>query len=131
MATEQKMRDFGSKQWLVLFAFVAALTFTVLFAVRATRRAAYWRSHQEEPIKPWMTIGYVAHSYHVPPRVLYEALGIPQRVPDKRPIREIAKEEHKPVQVVIGEIQTAVAHARPPSPAASPPPAGPRGGRSP
>ena len=66
-----------------------------VFIVRAVRPAIYWHYHQDEPIRGWMNVGYVAHSYHVPPHVLYRALGLPHKPPDKRPLREIAKAQNR------------------------------------
>ena len=49
----------------------------------------FWQQHTDEPIQPWMSIGFVAHSYHVPPPVLHDALGLPP-APDHRPLERIA-----------------------------------------
>src|SRR5260370_6394932 len=83
------MKNLGWRQWLVVLAFALVVTVTGLFAVRTVRRAVYWHNHKDEPIHPWMSIGYIAHSYRVPPYVLTEALGFLPN-PDRRPIREIA-----------------------------------------
>jgi len=122
------MKRFGWRQWALLAAFVLVLLFTGLFATRTARRALYWRVHHDEQIRPWMSLPYVAHSYRVPPRVLYEALGIPHPLHDRRPLREIAREQKRPVSEVIAILQTAIAQARA-HPAASPRP--PEPGRSP
>jgi len=42
---------------VVVFVSIASLT--ALFAVRTVRRTIYWRLHQDETIRPWMTIPYV------------------------------------------------------------------------
>jgi hypothetical protein len=71
-----------------------------------------------------MSIGYIAHSYRVPPWVLRQALGLPAKTngPDRRPIREIAREQNRPVNEVIAILQDAIVHARPPYPPPGPPP---------
>ena len=60
--------------------FLAALAltagFTAFHIVRSVRDLVYWRQHADEPIQPWMTIGFVAHSYHVPPPVLATAITL-------------------------------------------------------
>ena len=109
------------RQWLVVLAFVLVVSVTGLFAVRTVRRAIYWHYHQDEPIRPWMNLGYIAHSYSVPPWVLHQALGLPPQ-PDRRPIREIAREQHRSVNEVIAILQDAIVHARPPYPPPGPPP---------
>ena len=111
----QRMKNFGWRQWLVVLAFVLVVSFTGLFAVRTVRRAIYWHYHQDEPIRPWMSLGYIAHSYRVSPWVLHRALGLPLK-PDRRPIREIAREQHRPVDEVIAILQDAIVHSRPPYP---------------
>src|SRR5216683_216187 len=110
------MKNPAWRKWLVVLAFVLVVSATGLFAVRTVRRAIYWRFHQDEPIRPWMTIGYIAHSYRVPPWVLRQALGLPAKTngPDRRPIREIAREQNRPVNEVIAILQDAIVHARPP-----------------
>jgi len=114
------MSKLGWRQWLVVLAFVLVVSLTSLFAVRTVRRAIYWRSHQDEPIRPWKNLGYIAHSYRVPPYVLTQALGLPPR-PDRRPIREIAEEQNRSVDEVIAILQDAIVHSRPPYPPPAPP----------
>lgn len=118
------MKKLNSRQWLVVLAFVLVVSFTGLFAVRTVRRAIYWHYHQDEPIRPWMNLGYIARSYNVPPWVLRQALGLPPTThpPDKRPIRAIAREQHRSVNEVVAILQDAIVHARPPYPPPGPPP---------
>jgi len=105
------MRKFDRQQWLVLLAFLLVLSFTGFFAVRTVQRAVYWRHHRDERIRPWMSIGYVARSYRVPPHILYESLGLTQR-PDRRPIRAIARAQNRSVDDVISTLEQAIADAR-------------------
>jgi hypothetical protein len=101
--------------------FLLVLGFTGLHAVRTIRDAIYWHSHQDEPIHGWMNVGYVAHSYSVPPHVLYKALGLPHRPPDKRPLREIARSQQRSMDQIKAILQDAIIHARPPYPPPPPP----------
>ncbi len=122
------MNRFGWKQWAALAALVFVILITGLFAMRTVRRAIYWRMHRDEVIRPWMSIPYVAHSYRVPPYILYDALSIPPQPHDRRPIREIAREQNKPVDQIIALLQSAIAQERatrppngqPPLPGSSP-----------
>ncbi|HXU35535.1 MAG TPA: hypothetical protein VN937_04175 [Blastocatellia bacterium] len=120
-------------QWLVVAAFILVLVFTGLHAFRAVRHAVYWSHHRDEPIHGWMSVGYVARSYHVPPRVLYDALGLQHTPHDRKPIRQIAHEQNRTVPAVIAVLENAIARAR--QPESPPPTAGPPGstnnGRSP
>ncbi len=110
--------------WLVGLAFVFAVAVTAVSAVRTARRAAYWHSHRDEPIHEWMTLGYIAHSYRVPPHVLYEALALSPQLPDKRPISRIARLQKHSVDEVIGVLANAIVQARLPNP----PPSSAEGG---
>ena len=127
------MRKLGWRQWVVVLAFLLAVVVTGLFATRAVRRAIYWHYHRDETIRPWMSVHYVARSYRVPPHVLYQAIGLPPvpQPPDRRPLREIARAQNRPVEVLISELQEAIIHARPPYPPPPPPPPPTEGGRSP
>jgi hypothetical protein len=118
----QTLRGFSWQQWCVLAAFLLVLSGTGLYAVHTVREVRYWRTHRDEPIRGWMTIGYVAHSYHVPPYVLCQALGLPCRPPDRRPLREIAREQNRSMDEIRAILQDAITHARPPYPPPPPPP---------
>jgi hypothetical protein len=112
------MNRWRHKALLVLFA--ASIAITVIFGMRAF----HFRPHPavDEPIRPWMSVPYVAHSYHVPPHVLFEKLGIPpQRPPDRRTIAEVARAQNRPVTDVISDLQDAIIRARTPFPPPPPP----------
>src|SRR5215831_2528281 len=111
----------GRKKWLLVLAFIASAVLTVVFGLRAVHRRPHRRI--DEPIRPWMTVTYVAHSYHVPPHVLYEALGVQHKPHDKLTIARVAREQNRPVSSVIADLMEAIARARPdnpPSPQPSP-----------
>jgi hypothetical protein len=114
---------FGWQQWLVLTAFLVITAFTAFTAVRTARRVIYWRAHRDEPIRGWMNVGHVAHSYRVPAAVLYLALGLPEKPPDKRPLREIAKMQHRSMEEIRAILLDAIVHARPPYSEPQSPPA--------
>jgi hypothetical protein len=122
-------KRFGWKPWVLSVAFVLIVLATGLFAVRTFRRAVYWRLHRDEVIRPWMSIPYVAHSYRIPPKVLYEALSIDHPPHDHRPLREVAQQQKRSVDDVIAILQNAIAHERALHPPGQPPPPSP--GRSP
>ena len=116
------LRAFRWQQWLVVAVFLLIAGFTAFKAVHATRAVIYWRTHRDEPIHGWMSVGYVAHSYRIPPYVLYQALGLPPEPRDKRPLRKIAIAQHRSVDEISAVLQDAIVHARPPYP---PPPSTP------
>ena len=104
----------------LIAVFVAVLAFTGWQAVRTVSAAIYWQHHRDEPIERWMTIGYVAHSYHVPPHILHQALGLPP-APDHRPLGRIARESGRTLAQVEAKLTYAIVHARPPYPPPPPP----------
>ncbi len=122
------MKRLGRKEWFVIAAMALVLLVTGLFAVRTVRRAVYWRLHRDEAIRPWMSVPYIAHSYRVPPPVLYEALRISPVPHDHRPIKELAREQNVPIEQLILTLQEAIARERARNPAGSQPPSP---GRSP
>ncbi len=115
------LRGFNWRQWLVLLAFLFFTGVAVHHAFRFVRDAVYWKYHQDEAIQGWMDIGYVAHSYRVPPHVLYKALGLPHRPPDRRPLYEIARAQDRSMDELKSILQDAIVHARPPYPPPPPP----------
>jgi hypothetical protein len=123
------MKKFGWRQSVVAAAFLLSLSVGIFFVVRAVRPAIYWHYHKDEPIESWMSVGYVAHSYHVPPHVLFLAVGLPHKPPDKRPLSEIAKAQNRSMDEIKTVLLETIVHARPPYP--PPPPPAPDPGRSP
>ena len=117
------MKRLNWKQWTAIGALALVLLITGLFAVRTFRRAVYWRLHRDEVIRPWMSLPYVAHSYRVPPRALYEALNLDHPPHDRRPIKKIAADQHKPVDEIIATLYQAIGRARQ-QPAPNAPPSG-------
>lgn len=115
------MKKPGTKEKLLIGCLVVVLLFTGFFAFRAIRSAIYWHNHRDEQIKGWMTVGYVARSYRVPPHVLYKAIGLPHRPPDRRPLREIAQSQNRPLSDLIADLENAIVHSRPPYPPPPPP----------
>jgi hypothetical protein len=106
------MKRFGRKQWIAVAALVLVILVTGLFTVRTVRRAVYWRLHRDEVIRPWMSIPYIAHSYRIAPHILYESLGMAAQPRDRRPIREIAREQNRSVDELIATLQNAIARER-------------------
>ncbi len=119
------MKKFTWRQSVVAVAFLLSLSVAIFFVVRAVRPLIYWHYHQDEPIRGWMTMGYVAHSYHVPPHVLHSALGLPDNPPDKRPLREIAKAQNRSMDEIRSLLLQAIVQARRPNPASPSPPTTP------
>jgi hypothetical protein len=108
----------GWQVWLMVLGFVASLALAGVFVVRSFHVVRSFR--QDEPIRPWMTIPYIARSYRVSPSILYQAVGLPDRPRDRRPLAVIARAQHRPVQGMIADLQRAIVQARSSAPPAPP-----------
>ena len=97
---------------LLLIAFTVAAVLTLFFAFRTVAFYVYWAGHQNLPVEGWMTIGYVAHSYRVPPEELQKALGFDPQRPNRHPLGRIAREAGIPLNEMIDRVEAAIAAAR-------------------
>lgn len=97
---------------LLLIAFTVAAALTLFFAIRTAAFFIYWSNHQNVEIEGWMTIGYVAHSYRLPPEELQKALGYDPRKPERRPLGRIAQETGEPLPELIVRVEAAIEVAR-------------------
>jgi hypothetical protein len=98
------------RQLLLALALVLAIAGTFVFGYRAGRHARHIR-RQNEPVRAWMSVPFIAHSHHVRPEILFEAAGVPPGQHDRRPLRSIAREEKRPVEDVIRAVENALANA--------------------
>jgi hypothetical protein len=100
---------------LLVAAFFLAIAATFFFGYRAGRTAREIRRHNDrqrnEPIRAWMSVPFVAHTYHIPEPVLFQAIHVPPNPRDHRPIRDIARAEKLPSAELIRELEKAVASA--------------------
>lgn len=106
------IRSLWQHHRLLFLAFCAAALITLFLAARTAAFYAYWSMHRAVPIEDWMTIGYVARSWDVPPQTLRGALGLATEGHDRRSIARIAAERGVPAGMLIDDIEKAVADAR-------------------
>lgn len=92
----------------------------VLFLVRILGAWAHWQDpgNRDQKIEPWMTPGYVAHSWYVPREVLLDALPQTLERGKRRNFDQLAKETNISVDELIGIAQRAIDDYR----ALNPPP---------
>jgi hypothetical protein len=110
---------------LLTLAFVLAIAIVFVFGYRAGRHAHLMR-WANSPIRPWMSVPFVAHSHHVPVEPLFDAIGVQPNPRDRRSLRRIAREKNRPVEDLVRQIDAAIARTRG-VPAATPAPTGPTG----
>lgn len=94
---------------LLVAAFCLAIGATFFFGYRAGRTARHIRQ-RNEPIKAWMSVPFIAHTYHVREAVLFQAIGVPPNPRDHRPVRDIARAEKLPSAELIRELKNAIAN---------------------
>jgi hypothetical protein len=98
---------------LLVSAFFLALALTLFFGFRLVRHTLYWAdpAHRNESVQPWMTVGYIAKSWHLkaPDIDALAHLPGPQELGHPAPLSEIAKARGVPVADVIKEVEAAIA----------------------
>ncbi len=117
-----KPRALDWRTGVVILGLVLSLALIVIFSLRVMR---FVRHPQNEPIRAWMSVPYIAHSYHVPTSDLYSAIGLAGVQHDRRPLMAIAREQRRPVSELIQAVYQAIVQAHPtvlpPSPIPSTP----------
>ena len=92
--------------------FILAAAVTLFFMVRIVMSAIYWSdpAHHNETVKPWMTVGYIAKSWHLDPREIDRIAGLPS--PEGHgpwTLAEVAKARGVAVAEVISQVNATVA----------------------
>lgn len=122
----QVLGTFGWQQWLLAAVFLVAIVVAGTFGLRTARNTVYWLLHRDEPIERWMPVNYVAHSYDVPPEILWNALGLPdphtEHRRDLRPLSEIASARGQSFEQVRSTLEAAIVSFRESPPPPPPPP---------
>ena len=87
-----------------------ALAVSLFFAVRLVAFWIYWAdpAHQDQAIEPWMTPGYVAHSWGIPREIAFEALGLPPAPGGPRSLQDLAAERGLSPDALAAELQAAI-----------------------
>jgi hypothetical protein len=91
----------------LILAFCLAIASTFFFGFRAGRIARHVR-WQNEPIRPWMSVPFVAHVHHTHSEVLFQAIHVTPNPRDRRSIREIARAQKVPASQLIRQLQAAL-----------------------
>jgi hypothetical protein len=126
------------RRWrtLTLVLVAAGVILAGLFGLRTLRILREFREHGPPPvfskdqkpaqtdvelIRDWMTVPFIGKLYHVPPRLLYEALDISPQGNQDKSLRQL-NEEYFPGEprLVVNTIKLAVLENMPPLPATPP-----------
>jgi hypothetical protein len=81
----------------------------LFFAGRFVTSAIYWSQHRNEPIKAWMTVGYIGRSWDLHPRAIDDAAGLPKPGDHPYTLQEIADQRGVPVETIIEQVEDTVA----------------------
>ena len=86
-------RNLWRRYRFLFLAFIAAIAVTVFFAGRLLLFTVYWAdpAHRGQALEDWMTPGYVAHSYELPPEVVRDVLELDAGDGKRRTLAEIAE----------------------------------------
>jgi len=76
---------------VLLIGFAFALLVTLFFAVRLVVHAVYWSELRDADLAEWMTIGYIAQSYHVERDDLARAVELEPSSGRRLTLAEIAR----------------------------------------
>lgn len=103
---------------LVLILCLCALSLSgTVFAARSTV-AAYQSFHQQRvqyeqgnvaTLRAWMTLPYIAYTYHVPASYLYRSLNMKET---RDTLQTIANRRKRPVKDIIASVQKAILQYR-------------------
>jgi hypothetical protein len=98
---------------ILVSAFVLATALTLFFGGRLIVQAVYWSdpAHHNQQVQGWMTVGYIAKSWHLKGPDLDAAAGLPgpKAKGHPQPLTEIAKDRGVPLAQVIAEVEAAIA----------------------
>jgi hypothetical protein len=106
---------------IVVIGFCLALAAALFFSSRAgrTARRMHWRN---EEIQPWMSVPFVAHLHHTREELLFRAIHVEPTRHERRPIRDIAREENLPVSDLIHGLEKEIQDGGSAGPDADPSP---------
>ena len=110
---------------LALFCAISAARSTAETVQNFRQQNALTKSGDVRTISSWMTIPYIAHTYHVPEHYLYSQLKIPDS-PDQHhtTLHLLASRYHRPIDHLVSDVRGAVTgyrkqHPLPPVPPSS------------
>ncbi|MDQ6659942.1 MAG: hypothetical protein M3Z24_03125 [Chloroflexota bacterium] len=98
----------------ILFVLIVAVTIAAAVATVQTfhnlqRQNALATAGDVHTIRPWMTIPYIAHVYHVPESYLYRSLHLTDAHPPRHmTLQELALRSQRPVNDLIHTIQGSI-----------------------
>ncbi|MFN8381260.1 MAG: hypothetical protein U0V02_04935 [Anaerolineales bacterium] len=116
---------------LVIALIIVGVVFTAFFGMRAVHAFKKFdgprppRGEVEtdvELIRDWMTVPFISHTYHVPDKIIFEALDISPSANHEKSLKEINEEFFPDKDGYVLELvkETVLAHQPPPPPDSAP-----------
>lgn len=117
---------------LVIALIILGLLFTAFFGMRAARAFRKFDGHRPPPqgkvetdvelIREWMTVSFISHTYHVPEKILFDALDISPIANHEKSLEDINKEYYPDVDGYVLDLvkATVLANQPPPLPDSAP-----------
>ncbi len=113
---------------LVIGLILVGLIIVGFFGLRTIRAFRQFGRHGPPPpfapeqvetdvnlIRDWMTIPFIAQMYHVPPRVLFKALDIPEHKNKEKSLKQLNEEYYPEADgIVLEKVKAAVLANQPP-----------------
>jgi hypothetical protein len=113
---------------LVISLILIGLIIVGFFGLRTARAFRRFGGHPPPPpfasehvetdvslIRDWMTIPFIANMYHVPPRVIFKALDIPEHKNKEKNLKQLNDEYYPEAEgIVLEKVKAAVRANQPP-----------------
>ena len=110
-----RLRSAFRRHPILTSGFTLALALTFFFSARLVFHTLYWVDpvHRDQQIEKWMTPGYVAHSWHVPTKLVGDTLGFTKQTFEPgQTLEQVAATRGIPVAQLIDELNAAIADFR-------------------
>jgi hypothetical protein len=117
---------------LVIALIVLGALFTAFFGMRVARAFKKFDGHRPPPlgevetdvelIREWMTVPFISHTYHVPEKILFDALDISPIANHEKSLEDINQEYFPDKDGYVLDLvkATVLAHQPPPLPDSAP-----------
>jgi hypothetical protein len=115
---------------LVIGLILLGLVIAGFFGLRTVRAFRQFRGHRPPPpppfatqhvetdvslIRDWMTIPFISRMYNVPPRILFEALSIPEHKNKEKSLKQLNDEYYPQAEgIVLEKVKAAILANQPP-----------------
>jgi hypothetical protein len=117
---------------LIISLIIIGMVIVGFFGLRTLHAFREFRGHRPPPpfapdaaqvetdvdlIRDWMTISYISRTYHVPSKILFDALGIPSRGNEEKSLAQLnEKYSPKTPGIIVEVVKATILANQPPLP---------------